>query len=322
MCGTQQRPCRTINYGVYRARQIQDDPVAADEPGAPTVWTGLENLVTVQVGPGTYNERVTITANRIRLLGAGPGSSILIGRPAPGLSQAVAVYVQGAPVWIEGFSFSGATEPGDLGLLVDGFVNVTNCEFADYETGLLGFNSTVIVDSTTFSNNGVGVAMWQNGSLTLRHSVTITGQDSGIGVLAWNGASVVFVPFDCLAPYNPPCPPSPEVQITDILIGVLAFSAPVRIDRSEISNNMIGVLGLQSSVLTLSLATISDNVWAGVSLEEASFLRTIGGEVTGNGTGIGFDAFSHGVLDPATNVSGNTTDIDNDTTSDFVYRLP
>ncbi len=320
-CGTQQMPCRTINHGLSRARQIQDDPVAADEPGTPTIFAGLENLVTVQVGPGTYSERVTISANRIRLLGAGPGSSILTGGPTPGVSDVVAVRVEGAPVWIEGFSFSGDTELDDAGLLVDGFVIVTNCEFADYENALFGFNSTVVVDSSTFSNNAVGAAIVQNGSLSLRQGVTITGQGSGIGVVATGGASVQIVPFDCLANFNPPCLPSPEVQITNTFIGVLAISnATVNIDRGEISHNGFGVLGLQGSVLTLSLATISDNAIFGVSVAEGSFLRTFGGEVTGNGTGIFFDAFSHGVLDPTTNISGNGTDKATDPTSAFVFR--
>ncbi len=324
MCGTQQMPCRTINHGLSRARQIQDDPVAADEPGTPTIFTGLENLVTVQVGPGTYSERVIISADRIRLLGAGPGSSILTGGPTPGLSDVVAVRVQGAPVWIEGFSFVGDTELADGGLLVEGeaSVVVSNCEFADYQDGLFGFNSTVFVDSSTFSNNVSGATMFDTGTLVLRQGVTITGQGSGIGVRVFGGATLIITPFDCLEDFTPPCLPSPNVQITNTFIGVVASSnATVFIDRTEIShNNGFGVLGITGSVLQLIQATISDNAVFGVLVTEGSFLRTVGGEVTGNGTGISFDAFSHGVLDLATDVSGNGTDTATDPTSAFLVR--
>jgi hypothetical protein len=324
MCGTQQMPCRTINHGLSRARQIQDDPVAADEPGTPTIFTGLENLVTVQVGPGTYSERVIISADRIRLLGAGPGSSILTGGPTPGISQIVAMRVQGVAVWIEGFSFSGDTELADAGLLVEGeaSVVVSNCEFADYENALFGFNSTVFVDSSTFSNNAVGASMFDTGTLVLRQGVTITGQGSGIGVNVFGGATLIITPFDCLENFTPPCLPSPNVQITDTFIGVVASSnATVFIDQTEISDNGFGVLGVTGSVLTLSLATISDNAFFGVLVAEGSFLRTFGGEVTGNtGTGISFDAFSHGIIDLATTFSGNGTNTATDPTSAFLIR--
>ena len=73
-------------------------------------------------------------------------------------------------------------------------------------------------------------------------------------------------------------------------------------------------------MLQLIQATISDNDFMGVFVAEGSFLRTVGGEVTGNGTGISFDAFSHGVLDLATDVSGNGTDTATDPTSAFLVR--
>lgn len=323
MCGTQQMPCRTINHGLSRARQIQDDPVAADEPGTPSIFTGLENLVTVQVGPGTYSEQVIISANRIRLLGAGPGSSILTGGPTPGLSDVVAVRVQGVPVWIEGFSFSGDTELADAGLLVDAeaVVNVSNCEFADYENALFGFNSTVFVDSSTFSNNAFGATMFDTGTLVLRQGVTITGQGSGIGVRAFGGATLIITPFDCLENFTPPCLPSPNVQITNTFIGVVATTnATVFIDQAEISHNGFGVLGAQGSVLQLIQATISDSDFSGVLVAEGSFLRTVGGEVTSNNNGIFFDAFSHGVIDSATTFSSNGSDKGTDPTSAFLVR--
>ena len=317
-CGRQATPCRTINHGLKRARQIQDDPVAADEPtafefGFVDTSGRTENLVTVQVGPGTYDEKVVITGNWIRLLGAGPGSSILTVGTGPGFFEGTALLVTGGhPVWIEGFTLSD----NSFGLLVQtqGVVTITNCEFRDKSIGLWAEFSTVlfrpILDRppSTFSNNGHGLIVLQ-GNFQL-FDVTITGQGTGIGA----GVIVVAgrVGFH------------PGTQISNAGVGyrVQAGSSGVAFVGTQISGNGVGVHVDEGSTLTLFNPTVIDNVNEGIIVTDGSFLRTFGGVVSGNGgLGIFFDAFSHGVLRGGTLIVGNAApQTDTDATSAFLVR--
>ena len=78
---------------------------------------------------------------------------------------------------------------------------------------------------------------------------------------------------------------------------------------------------LRGSHADLRDTIVSDNFASGIFVTEDSFVRTLRGEVSNNlGFGIGFDAFSHGVLDDDTAIFGNTFNTNTDATSAFIIR--
>ena len=137
----------------------------------------------------------------------------------------------------------------------------------------------------------------------------------------------------------------PPSQISNFSVGVSASQdASLLVQGVQISGNNQGIDARESNVTLRSGTTISGNFnfgmflrgsradlvdttvsnnfgGGGIFVTEDSFVRTRRGEVNNNvGVGIGFDAFSHGVLDDDTEIMGNTFDKTTDATSDFVIR--
>jgi len=313
-CGTQRLPCRTIEYGIYRAQQVQPDPLMA---------VGYEELVTVQVGPGNYEQQVVIgTADRIKLVGAGAGSTIVT--PSTGVvSGRIGMVVRGAGViYVEGFTFSG---PG-TGVQIDlgSTVWMRQCEFTGNSTGVAVLNATAIVHYVTFSNNGRAVLAFGNSVLQLSDFI-ISGGGTGVGIHVEGESSANL--FSSTAPqgwYSPSQPARVEnvregmsvesngyaslykIEFTGNEFGVAANGAAIESWESSLHNNTWGILLINSSRAALYSTLANDNSSDGAIVLERSFLRTYGGEVTGNGNvGINLAMFSQAVIDPTTNVSGN-----------------
>ena len=196
-CGRQNTPCLTINHGVSRASQIQDDPVAADNPDVSNIAQGLENLVTVQVAAGTYDEAVLITSDWIRLLGAGPGSSIITRTSTPigdNFWDSVPLLVRGAhPTWVEGFTFIGGAR--GMALRSGALVFIRDCQFDGINRGLDVLSAFGFVFTSTFSDSALGALVGLNGDLTLRDA-NITGRGTGIGVAVTGNAAAELSPGD------------------------------------------------------------------------------------------------------------------------------
>lgn len=302
-CGTQLLPCRTINQGLKRARQIQDDPVAADEPA----WTPearLESGVTVEVGPGTYNESVLITARFIRLRGAGVGSSVITtGTTAFEPGWVPAMRVRSNPVFIEGFTFQGST----VGVLATNgaWVVIDNCQFVDNLQAVWVNESRARIWSSAFANNEYAAFANMNATMNLV-DVTITGKGElfGAGVEASRGSDVQIA----------------SSQITNTEIGVFGWAnSTVLLRRAQITGNTWGMFVDGNSYANVGRTTVSNN-GIGILMNQGSFLQTYRGDVSGNDIGIFFIGLSHGLLTGGTTFSGNTSDTETSEGSTFIVR--
>lgn len=310
-CGPQRLPCRTINYGLLRAQQIQPDPVVYVD-GSP------ESLVTVQVGPGTYNERVVITANFVRVIGAGPENTIITAGHEPDY-PAYAVLVYGRGIHLDGLTFSASDE--GVFVLSGGEAYATNCSFVDnWDTGFVVANAYGFVQFSTFTNNPYG-AYASNARMHL-WDVTMTGPGSvtevySVGVTSTNGATVVLQSTD----------PAALVTITNFMDGIdLWGNAMIQVNRAQITGNAWGLFANGDSYVTVNNSTVSDNTYSGLEAYQGSFLRVNNTVVSGHNlmedaVGVYLSTFSHAWLGNTT-FTNNSNDIIAEPGSDYVISPP
>lgn len=284
-CGTRQMPCLTISQGLNRARQIQDSPVAPDEP----VWMGTPQTgVTVEVGPGSYDESVMITSNYIFLHGSGPESSVITARTTP---YPYAARVHADPVQIEGFTFRSSSSYAVV-VATGANVSMTNCEFADSLVGLSANHARVSIAQSRFTNNQNGVVAL-DGSIVRLTDVSITGRGNNIGTGIWAQVrSVVLLGSS----------PGTLHSITNYLYGVFAEDSTVNVLRYRIAQNKNGVLAVSKAYVWFDYgAVITDNLVWGAEGRTDSFFEVVGDvEIRGNGgatrKGISLRDFSRCVI--------------------------
>jgi len=283
-CGTQQMPCLTISQGLNRARQIQDSPVAPDEP----VWLGTERTgVTVEVGPGIFDESIMITSNYIFLHGSGPGSSTITARTTP---YPYAARVSADPVRIEGFTFKSSSSYGVV-VAAGANLSMTNCEFADSLVGLSANHARVSVTQSRFTNNQNGV-MAMDGSIVRLTDVSIAGRgDIGFGIWAQFRSEVLLGSSAGMSH-----------SITNHRYGVFAEDSTINILRYQIAQNHYGVLAVSKTYVWFDFgASVTNNSDWGAEGRTDSFFEVVGDvEIRGNGgevkRGISLRDFSRCVI--------------------------
>jgi hypothetical protein len=269
-CGTQQTPCLTISQGLNRARQIQDSPVAPDDP----MWTDTTQTgVTVKVGPGTYNESITITSKYISLRGAGPGSSIITAQTIP---SPYAAFIRANPVLINGFTIKSNSS---YGVFVGAGVNayLANCEFVDSFGGLYAEHAQVYVTQSLFNNNRWGVVAMDSSVVRL-DNVNNTGQGTNVGAGIWaQNRSVVLLESSARRAHS----------ITNYRYGVFAENSTINILRYQISNNENGVYAVSKALVWLDYGTaVTDNSGWGARGTGDTFLHVVGDvKISENGGG-------------------------------------
>jgi len=314
-CGTQRLPCRTIEYGIYRAQQVQPDPL---------VSSALEDMVTVQVGPGTYDQPLLVTsAEWIHLVGAGEGLTIVptVTVMGSGPRSGLAVRSTG-PLYVEGFTFTGT----GYGVYVQqATVYIRQCAFTGSGRGLAVLDGTAVAHHVTFTGNATAVTAAINGVVQLS-DFEITGSGTGVGVNVQTDSYAYLLSMAAPSGWYTPVRPArvenvgrgvvvqlgAYVAISDVAMsgnngGIFADGAAVDCWGCTINDNADwGVILRNSARAALDSVAVNNNGTGGLFVFERSFLRTFGGEVTGNGeVGVSLAAFSQAVIDPATDLSGN-----------------
>jgi hypothetical protein len=183
------------------------------------------NCSTINVGPGAYNEQVTVTRSNVTITGAGAGSTTI--QPSTvtantsslfsGLPIAAIVLVDGATgVTIEALTVDGAVAaPADCTTYVGIFYRAASGEISDTHVtnifsaptagcqGLLGIfvqsgnggpnlNANVVIDGNTVDNYGKnGITANEAGTAVTITNNTVTGRGA-IANNAQNGVQLGF----------------------------------------------------------------------------------------------------------------------------------
>ena len=312
-CGTQQMPCRTINYGLHRAQQIQGNITGANQPGS-TYDPGVADWATVQVGPGTYTENVLIRSRFISLRGASRAATIITTgsvAPVPGLP---AVQVQANPVSIGGFTFQGSRTGVDVSAGAQ--VAIFDCDFVGNRWGMQVRGARAGVSSSTFSGNLYGVYALDATVLSLT-DVSITGQGqntTGMGVRV--RASQAWI-FRSAASSSQP-------TITNHLYGVLAEVSVVDIHGYQISQNTYGVASYAGVTWVGFGDSVTNNSQWGIFATRNAYFEIEGNAtISGNGgdahQGIRLEDFSRCIIHGENTI---TDSISPDDSSDYRLRTP
>ena len=138
---------------------------------------------------GVCHERVTISTERITLLGE--GSAVLDGGGVPGGSFAGVVRIEGAQgVVLDGLTIRNGGSNGVIGQSGAAFaVRHSNVQDNKLTGIVVADGSTAEVSDSTMRNNSLGVDVFNRSGVVFRGNVTIT-QNKGVGIDTNGGASV------------------------------------------------------------------------------------------------------------------------------------
>lgn len=298
-CGNQRLPCRTINYGLVRAKQIQQDPPM---PVTEVNSFGPSGLMTVQVGPGTFEERVTVTFDWVRIQGAGAGSTIITaGHEEDYSGHAMDVYGQG--VYLDGLTFSDSD--GGVWSLAGGQVFVTNSSFIGNVDAFVAASSYGFAQYCTFTNN---LYSGESVSSSRMHlwDVTISGSGIGTGsegVLSYWGSSLRLLSNDPAMPVT--------ITNTDIAIEV-GQDGYLDTNYVSVTGNDIGMYTFGNALAFVRNSTFANSSSFGMVAEVNSALWAANTEVSNSAIwGIYLFNFSHASLHNMTfsNNGGGTDDV-------------
>jgi len=307
-CGFRRLPCQTIRYGIYRGQQERPD-LLIDQ-----AW------FKVQVGPGTYNERLVIMGSWIQIQGAGAGNTIITaGHKSDGSATAVLAYGQG--IYLDGLTFSDS----DVGVwsIAGGEVLVTNSSFVGNIDAFVVSSSYGYAQYCTFTDNVYAAEALSSSRMHVWDS-TITGPGPevyGEGVVSYTGSSVLLQSTD----------PNTPVSITNYMYAIDVGNNGFLIMRhGSVTGNAVAMWIGSNSSANVNFSSLSNNSGTVegegfpatlVTLDSMLWIRN--SEVSSNPNGgIGLNNFSHAVLRNVTLSSNGPGDFIVDDSSDYRNYAP
>jgi hypothetical protein len=172
-CGSQASPCKTISGA---------------QGGLAKVTVSRK---TVHVGPGLYNESVTVTGGVTAIL-VGPGATI---SPGAGSNAAGLVVDNGSDVTVDGLALANATGGTDAdGVRCSGSTSAVTILGSTIEnndaTGVEVFNCAVIIERSTISANDGGGASITGSAFTIRNNFIASNGVAGAAGSLFGGVAI------------------------------------------------------------------------------------------------------------------------------------
>jgi parallel beta-helix repeat protein len=244
---------------------------------------------TIKVEPGTYQEQVTVSKNRISLLALGDGDDVTIQAPAKGSGALVDISGQG--VTLKGFTVDGLSgvtisygvflHDGGSGTIEDNHI----VHLKGPDTAQIGFG--IFADTTgQVEIEGNSISDYNKGGILVKGGARVEIEDNrviGIGstpAIAQNGIQIGDIPADSTVPYNALQVASAEVENNFVTGNVYANSAVngfesggilvvnqvghVEVEHNRVTGNQDGIFVSDVSGLRFEHNDVSHNTADGI----------------------------------------------------------